>query len=149
MDGSPLLPSSSSHPPNPKKYDSSSLPPLPPPFPRLSSKSSNQSRRASTAPHRLRRPSVAIQALDPTKQNTAYAVSASFITDALHGRENTLYNTTTMAVSCKFLYHSRFYRDSVTAICILHVMLGLVEHRHYGWFEGERAKRASLEEDEK
>ena len=69
-----------------------------------------------------------------SKSNTAYAIAASFIIDALHGRENTLYNTTKEAINCKFFYHGRIYRDFVTAVCLCHVLLGLIEHRDYEWF---------------
>ena len=94
-------------------------------------------RRNSTIPpgaNRLQH-SMSIQSVNVTQRNTAYAISASFIIDALHGRENTLYNTTKTAINCKFLYHSRLYRDFVTTVCLCHVLLGLIEHRGYDWYE--------------
>ena len=59
-----------------------------------------------------------------------HVAAASLVMDALHGRENTIYNTNPQALRCKFLYHNRFYRDLVTLVSLCHVCLGIVEGRN-------------------
>lgn len=63
------------------------------------------------------------------KNDLKHVAAASLVMDALHGRENTIYNTNPQALRCKFLYHNRFYRDLVTLVSLCHVCLGIVEGR--------------------
>lgn len=64
---------------------------------------------------------------NPDDSQLKVSAAASMVIDALHGRENTIYNTNILSLRCKFLYHNRFYRDFVTFVSLCHVGLGAFE----------------------
>ena len=53
--------------------------------------------------------------------------TATLVNDALHGRENTVFTISPLALSCKWLYHNSNYRGLLTLVALLHLSLGVFE----------------------